>query len=306
MKSTLQIGLFIVLLFLGTKIKAQSNPFTYDYHFNTYLINPAAAGQNVNGMSIRIIDRQQWLMLPGSPQTGSLSFTTLINDMHGIGVMIGRDAIGLQNRLLGKVSYSHHSKIEKHNNRNLAFGIAAEVYQYTFNKSFTDPLAQADRGFNAAIEKKIYPNATLGTIFYGDKGYFGVSVMNVIKPQIYKDLDPFLVHVALARREEISKNFTLEINTLLKANSDYQISVDVNSILSYTNKVWLGASYRLPRAILVMTGYNFGPFSIGYAFEYSLAQVTTASFGTHSAMLGYNVFNKNKSKQGAADCPAYF
>ncbi len=298
------ILLFISINFTILSIHAQSLPFANEYHFNRYLINPAAAGFNFRGLSIRLTDRQQWYGIPGAPQTGTFSFTTFAGKKNAIGVLLGRDVVGQQKRLAGQASYTYLSKVENVNNRYLAFGIAAQVFQYSFTSAFSDPVAQMDRGLQGAIQKKIFPNAALGALFYGDKGYFGVSAFNLIKPSVTTDFEPTTGYITIGRKEKLKRNLYLELAYLLKIDGNLNYEMDVNAFLSFGHKFWVGASYRTPSALLIMTGLNYGHYSFGYAFEYSFTSVMLSSFGTHSVMIGYNVAAK-KEKNASIACPAY-
>ena len=295
-------------LFFFSNGNSQTLPFTYDYHFNSYLINPAAAGYNVRGMSVRLIDRQQWFGVPGAPQTGSFSLTSFVGKSHGIGVVIGRDVVGLQQRLMGRVSYSHHALVDKVGNRHMAFGLAAEVFQFSMANSFVDPIAQMDRGLTAGVQQKIYPNATGGILFYGDRGHFGVSVFNLIKPELASDFEPSVAYISIGRKERLISDMVFEFNYLAKLTFDFDFEMDVNAYLSFGNKFWIGASYRTPASIIAMTGFNKGAYSFGYAFEYSLTAIMPSSFGTHSVMIGYNIFKSRngRNEDGMIECPAYF
>ena len=295
----------IGVLFLAHKLSAQTLPYTYEYHFNRYLLNPAAAGFNFPGLSFRITDRHQWIGIPGAPQTQTFTLTNIIDDKHGIGIMLGRDKLGLQQRLQGQVSYSFHSLVDKVNNRHLALGIAGQYFQYTFSPSFSNPVAQMDRSFVNAIQSKYFPNAALGAIFYGDKGYFGISAFNLIKPQINTDLEPTTGYITIGRKEKLKRNMYLEVSVLSKVNGDFDYELDVNAFLSFRDKLWVGTSFRTPSSLLVLAGYNYKHLSFGYAFEYSFASVMLSTYGTHSAMLGYNIAKK-KNKRASIECPAYY
>ncbi len=300
-----KIVLFLTLIYGLVSLQAQTLPYTYEYHFNKYLLNPAAAGYNFQGLSFRLTDRHQWIGIPGAPQTQTFTFTNIVGGNHGIGIMLGRDKIGLQQRLAGQASYSFHSMVDRVNNRHLAFGIAAQVFQYTFTPAFSNPVAQMDRAFVNAITTKIFPNAALGALFYGDKGFFGISAFNLIKPQITSDFEPTTGYVTIGRKEKIKRNLFLELSYLLKIDGNFNYEMDVNAFLSFGSDFWIGTSYRTPSALLLLTGLNKGHLSFGYAFEYSFASVMLSSYGTHSVMLGYNIANQ-KPKRTAIQCPAYF
>ena len=58
----------ISLAFMVTGVYAQQLPFTSQYMFNDYLINPAVGG-SLDHMPITLSVRSQWAGLEGSPKT---------------------------------------------------------------------------------------------------------------------------------------------------------------------------------------------------------------------------------------------
>ena len=57
----------------GTPLKAQQEPMYSQYMFNMLQINPAYAGNRVVD-NITTIYRKQWINIPGSPATATLSW----------------------------------------------------------------------------------------------------------------------------------------------------------------------------------------------------------------------------------------
>jgi hypothetical protein len=56
---------------------AQEKPIYSQYMFNTFLINPAAAGSE-GFTSFNFTGREQWLGLPNAPKTHSISVQTRV------------------------------------------------------------------------------------------------------------------------------------------------------------------------------------------------------------------------------------
>ena len=82
---------------------------------------------------------------------------------------------------------------------------------------------------------------------------------------------------------------SLSLKPALHIKSDgASTQLDINANFHYKDIVWLGASYRLQDAIVIMAGVNlFKGLRIGYSYDVTTSPIKTYSSGSHEIMLGY-------------------
>jgi len=178
---------FIVSLFLG-KVMGQDPGFSLPF-MQKLLINPAFAGADVGQMNLGFRDQ-----MPGSPARYITSVAGWDQPFDllqgGIGVLFMHDRAGQGTLSTTSIStmYSYHLRMSR--NLFLNAGFQASLYQSALN---TDHLilpdmispSQGITGGTGEIipsERKIFPDFSIGFLFYSDKWFTAVSAHHLMEP----------------------------------------------------------------------------------------------------------------------------
>ena len=320
-----KIALFLLFVSLwGTpSIKAQERIIYNQYHFNYYLINPAIAGAE-RGSHIMLTTKNNWLGLDDAPGTQTASFYTRLKrgDAIGLGGYLFNDKNGQFRNIGGQVTFAYHipmsdgrgQLIYTELDRQLSFGISAKMVAagYEARPEITDDPAN--------VSDFLYlPNANFG-VYYSSYGFFtGFSATNIIPIRSYPTkwsgneslLAPFTGFLFLGYAIQVldrnthlepSCNYTMAIYKEQKKVQNTRQQLDLNLKFSQIFPqgnfgYWLQFSYRhnldkgIGRSFSVvpMGGIRVGGFHVGYAFNWNLSKIATASnFGTHEAVISYS------------------
>lgn len=118
----IKITLWVLAALIGiSKAKAQTNPLLNQYFNNTYLANPAMAGQ-AGGANVDLAYRTQWNNIPGAPVIQNLT-ATYGWDRVGVGLNMNLDKAGLQRQTRILASYAYHLPLNE--TSKLHFGLSA-------------------------------------------------------------------------------------------------------------------------------------------------------------------------------------
>lgn len=100
---------------------------------NQYAANPAYAGIN-EGLFLNIDYRNQWVSVPGSPVTSTLTGDYRVNGNVGVGLKLTSDVAGLitRNSLVG--SYAYHLPLTRDGER-MHFGLSLGLLKDQFNNN---------------------------------------------------------------------------------------------------------------------------------------------------------------------------
>ena len=144
------IGFLIFQLGILVNMHAQQKPEYSQYMFNTFLLNPAAAGAD-GFTSLNITERDQWVGLSGAPTTHSFSAQTRIlknsfiakalslrkkfskrsaSGRVGVGAYFYNDNNGPISRTGMQLTYAYHIPLRQ---SQLSFGISIEPYMFKVN-----------------------------------------------------------------------------------------------------------------------------------------------------------------------------
>ena len=86
---------------------------------------------------------------------------------------------------------------------------------------------------------------------------------------------------------DLTSSLTLKPMVQLKSDA-VSTQADINANLFINSRYWVGASYRLQDAIVLMAGLEIMPnLKLGYAYDLTTSEIKTYSSGTHEIMLGY-------------------
>lgn len=302
-----------VLFFLAEVSLGQQDPQYSQYMFNQLVINPAYAGSKEALCGIADL-RKQWVAMPGSPRTGSVSFHgPLPFKSLGIGGHLVNEAIGPSKWTSASADVAYRFRLGK---GKLSLGISAGVVNYNINLTESDYKDAGEVFPTQNLGSKSKFDAGTGFYFYNSSFYFGGSVTHINSPNLYSgtaavpnggangvpansslffSLKPHSF-LYIGKGFLVSPNFIINPCILFKNDGVSKTSTDFNCNFLIKQRFWTGLSYRTGYGAVFLFQYLAGDnLRIGYSYDYGFNKIGTSGAGSHEIMLGYN-FSVYKSK----------
>jgi len=307
-----KFNLIVFMLFNFWTGVAQQLPQFTQYMYNTISINPAYAGSRET-LSVVGLHRSQWVGLEGGPTTQTLSVhTPLRNEKIGLGLSFIKDELGYENfnYLYGDFSYT----INLSEKTKLAFGMKAGFTHYNIDQSLlTDPSVINDPYFND-VSNRWSPNIGAGFYLHSNRWYLGLSAPRILNTDYNKGRSGSVDYVSLERVSyyftggyvfDLSEDVKFKPAALLKATNGAPLSFDLTANFLFSEKLWLGGSYRINESAAALGGIADFQISkqlrIGYAYEYPISDLRPYTSGTHEVLLMFEIFKSKRVKS-----PRYF
>lgn len=291
----------------GTWAHAQQDARYSMYMFNGMYVNPAYAGTNENG-GFAAFYRKQWVNIPGSPQTISLSGNGALGKrkQYGLGGFAEYDQIGVHQRITAYGAYAYRFKLPA---GNLALGLQGGVQYLRSNLTDVTPeevITNPDPVFqqNTSV---LMPNFGLGIWFNTRYFFAGISAPHLLNNKM-KDGQPGLSVVGRQFRHyllnvggvlPVSDELKLVPSVLVKAVPTHApVQFDTNLSLFIKDLIWIGSSFRFenrfkPESVNAILGFQFqNGLRIGYAYDYTLSKLTNFTSGSHEVTVGYDISPK--------------
>ncbi len=289
--------LLILSAFLGLAplfASAQHNPVIAQYMHHALPLNPALAG-SAGAFSASLSYRNEWIGMPGAPETKLMSLQTpLKDDRLAFGLTVWQDQYGTNvNQVLkGIAAY----RMVLHNAR-LSFGLSLGVRNQRFDFNLLELTDQEDNVLNRGQFATTQAEFGAG-IYYDHKDYFiSFSLPSIGKnPDSDLQFDPSQSIDIRNQRMYLMGGYAFQLNqkwslrpSVLMSISTYTISQgDLNLSIRYDNKVDLGVGVRTSKAIVSMLRYWINDqFSLAYSYDYSNPGVASAKHGNHEVTLRY-------------------
>ena len=311
MKRIIIIALTVSLSCSFIKLEAQQIPQFTQYMFNGLYINPAYAGYKGN-LYAHLMYRKQWVGTDGAPQTVMLGIDGDLRGGSNLGFVYANDHIGATSTNSFMLSYAFRFNVAEQ--ARLAFGLAGGAMYYGLDKNkadITNPLVMQTRNIWR-------PQVDVGVYFDTEPFYASLSVMGLISNRIQDSTmlslraDPtyFLTFGGMI---SLGENFGIAPSTLLKTDFKSPLSLDINAMVVYADRIWLGASYRTgvnftykeresspdglrQRNVLAIIAelYVTEQLRLGAAYDFDLNSVTTSYGGGIEVSLGYYMMRSRK------------
>lgn len=293
----------IFLLLIGYGAYAQQDAQYTQYMYNTVAINPAYAG-NRGMLSAIALHRSQWVGLDGAPETQSISVHSPVGlGRLGLGLSVVNDKLGPSSETYfnGDISYTVETSAEGR----LSFGLklGAHVLDVDFTQlNLFDP---TDARFQNPVDNKISPNIGTGIYYHTDKFYAGLSAPNLLQNEHFEASNNNST-ASFAASERIhyylTGGYVFDINpslkfkpsTLLKAVAGAPLQVDLTANFLISEKLTLGAAYRLDAAVSGLIGYQVSDqLNIGFAYDRETTELGNTQYndGSFEVFLRYELFN---------------
>ena len=316
-KKYIKWHIFCVLLQIQFIFAQVQLPIYTDYLTNNYfLVHPAMAGAQFEGLQARMTHRSQWQGVANAPSLQTINAHGRIGLKSGLGTVFYSDKNGFHNQVGASITYAHHLNLILGNRdiNQLSFGLSAGVLnnihdQTQFASELGDPLVIGSQvklnGFHM----------DLGLTYIRYKFYTHFTVRNLIfKGQNISDnisLDKSKKWIANAGHFfEINENTFIEPSTMIQFVEyadlpSYDINLKSHYYLNNLN-LSFGASYRFgtqPNANLfagdninqdhkqltLLTGLRFKGVSFFYTYTHSFEDIQIAPFNSHQFTLGFDL-----------------
>jgi len=270
------------------------------YRLNGLVLNPADAG-TIDGISVSLINKRQWVGFPGAPsgQTfschGPLGKSTIKHKI-GLGFHATSDRFGpnRRNGIYGSASYKFPL-----GKKMLSLGFRAGLQSYAIKWSQIEYFS----GINPQIGNKAgisLPEFALGMRYYSDKSYMGFSIGELTQPAL--DLSKSDISYGNIYRTfmftcgydfKINKKLIITPSLLIKQTQNNHSDLLLNMDLLMDDRFWMGLGIR--------SNYEGGSIMLGtiinkrikVAYSYSTAAIMGMSLGgSHEIMFGFDLWNK--------------
>lgn len=290
------------------QLLAQQTPVLSHYYYNPYLINPALTGQSKETRAF-FIYRHQWIGIPGSPETQSLTIDGPLADKRiGLGLNLNNDVSNIIGRFTGMVSASYALNLAT--DHELSFGMSLGILrnEVKFDQvrgDVTDPgLLQ-----NAENRTTLEGNAGLSYRFKKLRaGFVSEQLFNrkltYQNPADFREVSFLMVRhylISLQYDFALNQNWQLTPLVVLRSAQGLPAQVDINAMLNYRGIAWTNIAYRHESGVAMAIGAKISnQFVISYNYEMPTSDLRYTTGGSHEVMLGMRFWNRGSDKTASA------
>ncbi len=282
----------IIFMLIGLSLWSQQDVQFSHNMFNIMGFNPGYAGMR-KSICATALFRQQWLGFQDDedtrlhPQTNSLNVDAPIPFLRG-GLSLGlvQDQLGFETNVGVNLGYAYHTT--------LGFGNLGVGFQIGFldkGLDFTqlNPINGGDPTLSGdSDESAMFIDFALGAFYKEDEWWGGLSFSRMF--QSSREIGDGNAVYELKRHYYLTGGFdfsvpdytafTVSPSVIIKTDIN-SVQIDVNTLVTYNQRVWGGLSYRHQDAVVVFLGLNFDQISVGYSYD-----ITTSLIGRHGRSYG--------------------
>lgn len=320
--------LYIGLMLISKLACAQQNAQYSQYMFNGIYINPAYAGYR-EVLNLHGYYRTQWTGVEGAPRSFSIAVDAIANNGNvGLALQMASDKLGAQSSQSVYASYAYRIRMNEDGTARLAFGISGGLVQLGINGALLttqDPELDMPGGNQSTI----VPDARAGIYYADERFYAGFSVDNLISPHINKSRYIYIpqpkphFYLTAGMLLPVSENIQFKPSFLLKDDRGGPTSLDLNAFLLFSEKIWVGGSYRTGlqlydkdylqkslmsrnAAVAAIEIFPLPDLRVGYAYDFSIGPFETYSHGSHEISVGLTFSSRDSKANRQVSCPKVF
>jgi type IX secretion system PorP/SprF family membrane protein len=291
LKVNIRIALLLTIIMLSFRVNAQQDPMFTHYLNNPMAINPAIAGTQ-QGLNLSLLSRLQWIGLDGAPASYSFgAHTPYVKQNMGLGLNIMTDKAGPLRNTHITGSYAYQITVVE--GMQFSMGLKAGVSSYNASIAGLDVNDPSDPQF-LKDDNRISPNLGVGFYLYTANYFAGFSVPKLIEAKLNKEYreskEPYNPQLYLMGGYNfiIDRNWEIQPSTLMGIMGGSPISTDIAVKALYLRQFHFGSHYRIGDALGLFFGARiYEKVTVGYAFDFSLSQLSRVNSGTHEIMISY-------------------
>jgi len=292
-----KLFLLIFIAFIIKSAFAQQLTIVSNYQSNPYILNKAFTGYN-NASEICLTAKKYFIGFAyKNPGFQSLNFSTR-KDYYGMGISLYNDNFGNTKFFNLGLTYAYHLDM---GDKSLSFALSPKLIQFGLNQSNYIYFDDNDDAITNSAEHKIVFDADFGILFYTENIQAGLSINNLMQPNISvggnessENKITRNFNLISTYSHEINENFRIQPSILLTYNS-LNLYYDLNFRAKIKNLVWVGTGYKQVKALSIMFGVDYKNYSFAYSYDHNLSYLSGFTHGSHEIFIGIK-FNKLQSK----------
>jgi type IX secretion system PorP/SprF family membrane protein len=249
-------------ILLTTLAFAQQPTQFSQFQLNQLYFNPAAAGAD-GATRFQLMHRSQYSGYQGTfdeggaPTTQFFSASVPIKNL-GLGFTAYNDKIGALTNQSFQIAAAYRVAL---GNGTLALGGSAGIYRMALNYNLLRPNEPGDPLIATGVVGEIHPDVHVGLRYETSGYYVGVSVNHLLKSKYKlgadKATNPLIPTYYVNGGVNLEIGYLFEVQPFLMAKTDLaSFSVEGGGMVTYNQRYWAGASYRMQDAIILMGGIN--------------------------------------------------
>ena len=283
----------------------------YDVSFSHYwglesYFNPASVGkqQKLNVAGAYAIDLAGFENNPKTMYIGADMPILLFKKLHGVGISLMSDKIGLFDHKRMSLQYSYKQKLF---GGVLGIGLQAGFISETFDGSRVDLGDSNDPAFVKTESDGNALDLGLGLYYVRGPWYVGVSAQHVNSPLVELgevnelQIDPTF-YLTAGYNIKLRNPFLTIHPTMLLRSDGVGYRADITGRLVYTNDkkvLYGGLSYSPTNSVTLIFGGSFHGINLGYSYEMYTSAINPGN-GSHELFVSYqtklNLYKKGKNK----------
>ncbi|WP_010523455.1 PorP/SprF family type IX secretion system membrane protein [Aquimarina agarivorans] len=280
---------FIIALVFCTVATAQQEPQYSQYLYNMSTVNPAYVKGQAGLFSSGILYRKQWQGIEGAPETANIFGSIPFGEKIEMSVNYVHDAIGdaiqVRNDFLN-VDFAYITNLSE--SLRLSYGLKAGINSFKLNALGSD--VASDPAFQDNTSQ-LNMSIGAGVYLFDSNFYAGVSSPNLLPSDATLNtikVTQTAIHLygVFGYVFDISDSVKLKPSTVIKQVVGAPVTFDISANTLIYNRFEVGASYRYQDAFVGLLGFKITPdLRIGYAYDFSLSNLSSTSNGSHEIML---------------------
>ncbi len=284
----------------------QQTPLYNQYFLNPYLYNPALTGMD-NESKAYFLYRNQWASVDGAPETHAFTMDgRLRREKIGLGLSFFNDISNVIGRLNGALSASYTVSLSAH--QELSFGMSLMAIQ---SRIFFDRIQVediSDPNLLSRIDQRTVAESNIGLSYSLGKMRLGFAADQIFQNEInhenaaqFQSLDfNFVRHYITTAQYRFLLAYDLSITPLFLVRTVQGLPslFDVNAILDYKDKIWLGLSYRHQTGSGFSLGFEIEEqFVISYTYEIPNSDLRILGANSHEFVFGIRLKRKKSNEK---------
>lgn len=304
-----RVALALVLM-LGFSLQSQAQDPQYSqFYSNLLLLNPAFTGSGV-GPRIAMNYRAQWVQIPGYYKQFAFSYDQpvyFLGTTQGLGVNFNSDVAGEGNLTKLNMTLNYAYQVDLSDEHTLRFGLSGGVTQASidfYKLRFPDQIDPRD-GFvrptneppSLWSQAQIRPDVSAGIAYFNRYAWLGFTVNHITEPKEQFSVGINVPDAFLPRKYTVTGGIRIPVSQLrnrreisitpaflYKMQGEF-FQIDAGLYVNADPMVF-GVWYRHQDAVIGLIGLQYGAFSFGYSYDYTISELTQGiSGGSHEISL---------------------